>query len=130
MSGLLRRYQKMESAASANHTHDMKTTYVSSCSKLPDSTSTEAHTAVTTIDAAGVPKRGCTSASRAKKSRSFAIAKNSLGRVSTRPLDALATEIRITTASTQAAQGPMTVLAASDATRVLAATPSMPSAEM
>ena len=41
---------------------------------------------------AGVPKRGCTSASRLKKTRSFAMAKYTRGAVSVRPLAALKME--------------------------------------
>ena len=71
---------------------------------------------------------GCTRASRAKNNRSRDIAKKSRGSVSVNPLDALKIEMRMTTASTLAAHGPSVALAASDATRVLFATPSTPSA--
>src|SRR5262249_50945497 len=107
----------------------MNTTYVSSCSNDPLSTSTADQIAVATIAAAGVPKRGCTSASFAMNRRSRDIAKKRRGSVSIMPLDALKIETRITAATNFAAHGPSAALAAADATVWLDATPSTPSAE-
>src|SRR2546429_5734051 len=127
-SGRRRRSTKTLAAASAAKIQLANTTYVNSCSNVPLTASTMDHKALKATARAGVPNRGCTSASDRKKTLSRAIAKYMRGPVSTIPLAALKIDTRMTSVTSLAAPEPNRVRTASAATRSVAATPAAPSA--
>src|SRR5580704_11124424 len=90
--------------------------------------STQDQTPRASTAAAGVPKRGCTSASFLKKSLSLAMAKKTRGAVRMTLLAELKVEIRMVKATSFAAQGPITWRAAVDAIVSVAAAAVGPSA--
>src|SRR5262245_32095366 len=106
----------------------MNTTYVISAVNVPVAANTAPSAQLTPTDHAGVPKRGCTSASFLKKRPSRAIAKKTRVQVSVELIEALNIETTITSAISLAAQGPTTASTASAATRGDFATASGPSA--
>ena len=95
---------------------------------MPLTASSIAHTALNATARAGVPNRGCTSASDRKNTPSRAIAKYMRGPVSASPFAALKIDTRMTSVTSLAAPEPTRVRTASAATRSVAATPEAPSA--
>src|SRR5580700_9440271 len=106
----------------------MKTAPLASLANPAADASTHDHTPRARIAAAGVPKRGSTSASFLKKRLSLAMAKKTRGAVSITLLVELNVEIRIIAATSFPAQGPRTVRAAVAAIASLAAACAGPSA--
>src|SRR5215467_9140023 len=90
----------------------MKIAPLASFAKPATDASTHDQTPKASTAAAGVPKRGCTSASFLKKRLSLAMAKKTRGAVSMTLLVELKVEIRIVAATNLPAQGPRTAQAA------------------
>ena len=101
---------------------------MNSCSNVPDRASSAAHPALTATAKAGVPNRGCTSASARKNTPSRAMAKYIRGPVSASPFAALKIDTRITNVTSFAAAGPNSACTTSAAIRSDADTPDAPTA--
>ena len=101
---------------------------LASFSKPPASARMQDQTPSTEYAAAGVPNRGCTSASFLKNRLSLAIAKKTRGAVSITLLVELNVEIRIVAATSMPAHGPRTEVAAAAAMVLLAVAARGPSA--
>src|SRR5207244_6515680 len=125
-SGRRRRSTNTLAAASAAKIQLANTTYVNSCSNVPLSASTVAHTALVATASAGVPKRGCTSASPWRNTPYRAIAKYIRGPGGASPFAALKMETKMASVTSFAAAGPNSPCITSAATRSVAATPDAP----
>src|SRR5260370_11348761 len=106
----------------------MKIAPLGSLANAAANASTHDHTPRARIAAAGVPKRGSTSASFLKNKLSLAMAKKTRGAVSITLFVELNVEIRIIAATSLPAQGPSTARAAVAAIASLAAACVGPSA--
>src|SRR2546430_14707989 len=93
-SGRRRRNTKVLAAAGAANIQLANTTYVNSCSNVPEIASSAGHVALTRTASAGVPNRGWTCASARKNTPSRAIVKYMRGPVSASPFAALKIDTR------------------------------------